>query len=66
MTTSEAKQLFSASFAKDAVYKTGLRSFMEILPCLTFRLIMVEWTWSSSTGVTNTIWFDLIQLRRCV
>ena len=23
------KQLFSASFAKDAVYKTGLRSFME-------------------------------------
>ena len=26
---SEAKQLFSASLAKDAVYKTGLRSFME-------------------------------------
>ena len=26
---SEEKQLFSASRAKDAVYKTGLRSFME-------------------------------------
>ncbi|MBI2202561.1 MAG: cupin domain-containing protein [Candidatus Rokubacteria bacterium] len=26
---SEQKQLFSASRAKDAVYKTGLRSFME-------------------------------------
>jgi len=26
---SDAKQLFSASLAKDAVYKTGLRSFME-------------------------------------
>ncbi len=26
---SEDKQLFSASLAKDAVYKTGLRSFME-------------------------------------
>ncbi|HUG36250.1 MAG TPA: cupin domain-containing protein [Candidatus Limnocylindrales bacterium] len=26
---SEGKQLFSASLAKDAVYKTGLRSFME-------------------------------------
>src|SRR5437667_6290261 len=26
---SEAKQLFSASLAQDAVYKTGLRSFME-------------------------------------
>jgi mannose-6-phosphate isomerase-like protein (cupin superfamily) len=26
---SEPKQLFSASLAKDAVYKTGLRSFME-------------------------------------
>lgn len=26
---SERKQLFSASLAKDAVYKTGLRSFME-------------------------------------
>jgi mannose-6-phosphate isomerase-like protein (cupin superfamily) len=26
---SEQKQLFSASLAKDAVYKTGLRSFME-------------------------------------
>ena len=26
---SEEKQLFSASLAKDAVYKTGLRSFME-------------------------------------
>ncbi len=26
---SDKKQLFSASFAKDAVYKTGLRSFME-------------------------------------
>jgi quercetin dioxygenase-like cupin family protein len=26
---SETKQLFSASLAKDAVYKTGLRSFME-------------------------------------
>jgi quercetin dioxygenase-like cupin family protein len=26
---SEAKQLFSASLAKDAVYKTGLRGFME-------------------------------------
>ena len=25
----ETKQLFSASLAKDAVYKTGLRSFME-------------------------------------
>lgn len=25
----EKKQLFSASLAKDAVYKTGLRSFME-------------------------------------
>jgi mannose-6-phosphate isomerase-like protein (cupin superfamily) len=25
----ERKQLFSASLAKDAVYKTGLRSFME-------------------------------------
>jgi mannose-6-phosphate isomerase-like protein (cupin superfamily) len=25
----EAKQTFSASLAKDAVYKTGLRSFME-------------------------------------
>jgi mannose-6-phosphate isomerase-like protein (cupin superfamily) len=25
----EPKQLFSASLAKDAVYKTGLRSFME-------------------------------------
>jgi mannose-6-phosphate isomerase-like protein (cupin superfamily) len=29
MVMNEAKQLFSASFAKDAVYKTGLRSFME-------------------------------------
>jgi hypothetical protein len=29
MATSESKQLFSASLAKDAVYKTGLRSFME-------------------------------------
>jgi mannose-6-phosphate isomerase-like protein (cupin superfamily) len=26
---SDQKQLFSASFAKDAVYKPGLRSFME-------------------------------------
>ena len=26
---SEPKQLFSASLAQDAVYKTGLRSFME-------------------------------------
>jgi mannose-6-phosphate isomerase-like protein (cupin superfamily) len=26
---SETKQLFSANLAKDAVYKTGLRSFME-------------------------------------
>ena len=26
---SDAKQLFSANLAKDAVYKTGLRSFME-------------------------------------
>ena len=26
---SEPKQLFNANFAKDAVYKTGLRSFME-------------------------------------
>ncbi len=26
---SESKQLFSASLAKDAVYRTGLRSFME-------------------------------------
>lgn len=26
---SEPKQKFSANFAKDAVYKTGLRSFME-------------------------------------
>lgn len=26
---SDKKQLFSASLAKDAVYKTGLRSFME-------------------------------------
>jgi quercetin dioxygenase-like cupin family protein len=26
---SEPKQLFSASLAKDAVYRTGLRSFME-------------------------------------
>src|SRR5207249_3434308 len=26
---SESKQLFSANLAKDAVYKTGLRSFME-------------------------------------
>ena len=26
---SESRQLFSASLAKDAVYKTGLRSFME-------------------------------------
>ena len=26
---SEGHQLFSASLAKDAVYKTGLRSFME-------------------------------------
>ena len=26
---SEEKQLFSANLAKDAVYKTGLRSFME-------------------------------------
>ncbi len=26
---SDQKQLFSASLAKDAVYKTGLRSFME-------------------------------------
>src|SRR5213592_1776005 len=26
---SEQKQLFSTSLAKDAVYKTGLRSFME-------------------------------------
>jgi mannose-6-phosphate isomerase-like protein (cupin superfamily) len=25
----EPKQLFSASFAKEAIYKTGLRSFME-------------------------------------
>ena len=29
MATSKQKQLFSASLAKDAVYKTGLRSFME-------------------------------------
>jgi mannose-6-phosphate isomerase-like protein (cupin superfamily) len=29
MATSQPKQLFSASLAKDAVYKTGLRSFME-------------------------------------
>src|SRR4029450_6091006 len=29
MATSKTKQLFSASLAKDAVYKTGLRSFME-------------------------------------
>ena len=29
MATSKPKQLFSASLAKDAVYKTGLRSFME-------------------------------------
>jgi mannose-6-phosphate isomerase-like protein (cupin superfamily) len=29
MVMNEAKQLFSASFAKDAVYKTGLRNFME-------------------------------------
>jgi mannose-6-phosphate isomerase-like protein (cupin superfamily) len=29
MVMSEVKQLFNASFAKDAVYKTGLRSFME-------------------------------------
>jgi mannose-6-phosphate isomerase-like protein (cupin superfamily) len=29
MVMHEAKQLFSASFAKDAVYKTGLRNFME-------------------------------------
>src|SRR4029450_1753513 len=28
MATSKSKQLFSASLAKDAVYKTGLRSFM--------------------------------------
>ena len=26
---SDAKQLFSASLAKDAVYKAGLRGFME-------------------------------------
>ena len=26
---SESQQLFSVSLAKDAVYKTGLRSFME-------------------------------------
>jgi len=26
---SESKQLFSANLAEDAVYKTGLRSFME-------------------------------------
>jgi mannose-6-phosphate isomerase-like protein (cupin superfamily) len=29
MATSTPKQLFNASLAKDAVYKTGLRSFME-------------------------------------
>ncbi len=29
MNEHEPKQLFSASLAKDAVYKTGLRSFME-------------------------------------
>ena len=29
MDTSQPKQLFNASLAKDAVYKTGLRSFME-------------------------------------
>lgn len=29
MAMSETKQLFSASLAQDAVYKTGLRSFME-------------------------------------
>src|SRR5215510_5049530 len=29
MATSKPKQLFSASLAKDAVYKTGQRSFME-------------------------------------
>src|SRR5262249_24112846 len=29
MAISEMKQLFSASLAKDAVYKSGLRSFME-------------------------------------
>jgi mannose-6-phosphate isomerase-like protein (cupin superfamily) len=29
MAISETKQLFSASLAKDAVYKPGLRSFME-------------------------------------
>src|SRR3989441_9198475 len=29
MATSKQKQLFNASLAKDAVYKTGLRSFME-------------------------------------
>jgi len=29
MATSKPKQLFSANLAKDAVYKTGLRSFME-------------------------------------
>src|SRR6266571_2827934 len=29
MATSQPKQLFNASLAKDAVYKTGLRSFME-------------------------------------
>jgi mannose-6-phosphate isomerase-like protein (cupin superfamily) len=29
MVMHETKQLFSANFAKDAVYKTGLRSFME-------------------------------------
>src|SRR5215211_7847511 len=29
MATSKPKQLFSASLAKDAVYKIGLRSFME-------------------------------------
>ena len=29
MAMSEQKQLFSANFAQDAVYKPGLRSFME-------------------------------------
>ena len=29
MATNESKQLFSANLAKDAVYKPGLRSFME-------------------------------------
>ena len=29
---SEPEQLFSASLAKDAVYKTGLRSFSLLVP----------------------------------